>query len=137
MTDKATLLDANAAFYAAFLNGDIAALERLWADGDDISCIHPGWPAVVGRAAVIGSWGDILRSAGRPKITCHEPYAIVSCDGGRVLCVELMDTVPLAASNHFKRINGVWRLVHHQSSPIAQAVARAPRASSPSTGQIH
>jgi hypothetical protein len=133
MSDKTRLLEANAAFYAAFLRGDLAALKQLWADDDDISCIHPGWPAIIGRAAVIGSWGDILLSAGRPQVTCHDPYAIVAGDDGRVICIELLDSSPLAASNHFKRIAGVWRLVHHQSSPIAQA----PRDAAPSTGRIH
>jgi hypothetical protein len=32
----------------------------------------------------------------------------------------------LAATNHFiARIDGVWRLVHHQSSPITQMVSQA------------
>jgi SnoaL-like domain len=137
MTDKSSLLEANAAFYAAFLRSDLAALERLWADDDDISCIHPGWPAIIGRTAVIGSWGDILLSAGRPQVTCHDPYAIVSGGDGRVICIELIDGAPLAASNHFKTVNGVWRLVHHQSSPIAQAVAEATRDDAPSTSRIH
>jgi hypothetical protein len=137
MSDRSGLLDANAAFYDAFLRGDVAALERLWADDDDISCIHPGWPAIIGRTAVIGSWGDILLSAERPQVTCHDPYAIVAGDQGRVICIELMDSVPLAASNHFRRIDGVWRLVRHQSSPIAQAVRQGLHADQASTGQIH
>lgn len=136
MTDNAALLDANAAFYAAFERGDVGALELLWADDDDISCIHPGWPAIVGRVAVIGSWADILRNPGRPNVTCHEPYAIVSGMEGRVLCVELIEGSPLAACNHFRLVDGLWRLVHHQSSPIAQAVP-ATSSSAPSSSQLH
>jgi ketosteroid isomerase-like protein len=137
MTDKSSLLDANAAFYAAFLRGDVGALERLWADDDGISCIHPGWPAIVGRAAVIGSWGDILLNTSRPKVTCHDPYAIVAGDDGRVICIELIDGSPLAASNHFKRIDGVWRLVHHQSSPIAPNFVETTGDDTPPVGRIH
>jgi ketosteroid isomerase-like protein len=120
MSDDDTIIAANAAFYAAFASGDFAALAGLWADEDTISCIHPGWPAIIGRAAVIGSWRDILKNPQRPQIVCAEPNAIVDADQGRVLCIELVEGTPLAASNHFKRIDGDWRLVHHQSSPIAQ-----------------
>jgi ketosteroid isomerase-like protein len=120
MSDETTIIAANAAFYTAFATGDFAALAGLWADDDSVSCIHPGWPAIVGRANVIESWRDILKSPERPQVVCAEPHAIIDGDQGRVICVELVEGVPLAATNHFKRIDGDWRLVHHQSSPIAQ-----------------
>ncbi len=125
MTEKSALIVANAAFYAAFASGDVAGMERLWADDDTISCIHPGWPGIVGRATVIGSWRDILRNPERPQIICAEPTAIVDGDSGRVLCIEIVDGTALAATNHFRRVGGAWRLVHHQSSPIAQIVEQA------------
>jgi len=65
-------------------------------------------------------------SPNRPCITCREPYAIISGDAGRVLCVELIPPMALAASNHFRRIAGVWRMIHHQSSPIAQIAGQSP-----------
>jgi hypothetical protein len=119
MSDTSAILAANAAFYAAISTADIEAMARAWADADDISCIHPGWPVIVGRVAVIGSWRDILESPARPRITCHDPYPIVTGGTARILCVELVDGAPLAASNHFSLIGGQWRLVHHQASPIA------------------
>lgn len=133
MTDKDAILAANAAFYSAFSTGTIEELAQLWADGEDISCIHPGWPALVGRSAVIGSWRDILLGPNRPHIICQEPYAIVTGDTGRVLCVEVIGQLALAATNHFKRVDRAWRLVHHQSSPIAEAV----NAETPPNRQIH
>src|SRR5208282_1848439 len=137
MTDQDTLLAANAAFYTAFANGALDELTRLWADEDDISCIHPGWPVIIGRTSVIGSWRDILLSPNRPRIVCREPYAIVSGNAGRVLCVEVIGAMALAASNHFKRIGGAWRIVHHQSSPIAQIVSQEPRENPTPSRQVH
>jgi len=137
MSDKDAILAANAAFYAAFATGSVEELARLWADDDGISCIHPGWPAIVGRTAVVGSWRDILLSTNRPHIPCQEPYAIVVGENGHVLCVELIGGVALAASNHFRRVGGAWRLVHHQSSPIAQIVSQVPRDAPPPNRQIH
>ena len=120
MAKDSKVIAANAAFYTAFSTGDFDGMKRMWADDDAISCIHPGWPAIVGHATVIGSWRDILQNPERPQIVCAEPQAIVAADQARVLCLELVEGTPLAATNHFKRITGAWRLVHHQSSPIAQ-----------------
>jgi hypothetical protein len=137
MTDKRAILAANQAFYVAFATGDFAGLSKLWADDDNISCIHPGWPVIVGRAAVIGSWRDILQSPSRPQITCHEPYAIVAGSSGHVVCIELVEAAPLAASNHFRLVDGVWRLVHHQSSPIAASMVEASSEQHGPAGRVH
>ena len=135
MADTNSLLAANAAFYTAFRSRDFAAMASLWAEDDMISCIHPGWPSLIGRTAVVGSWRNILSNAHSPAISCHDPYALVSGDEGRVLCIEKIGSMALAASNHFRRIDGHWRLVHHQSSPIASA--DDPDENSEPSGLIH
>ena len=137
MTDKAAILDANSTFYVAFARGDLVMLERLWADTDDISCIHPGWPALVGRVAVISSWRDIISNPERPSITCYDPHVIATETTGHVLCIELVGATPLAASNHFRFIKNEWRLVHHQSTPIAAAASGEFRESQTPAGSIH
>ena len=53
MSDETAILAANAAYYGAFAAADIAAMSRVWAD-DNVSCIHPGWPALVGRPVQAG-----------------------------------------------------------------------------------
>jgi ketosteroid isomerase-like protein len=131
MSDKSAILAANAAFYAAFATGDVGDMATVWAEDDNVSCIHPGWPAIVGRLAVLGSWRDILSGRGRPHITCHEPHAIVTGDSGYVLCIELMGSAAFAASNHFRQIDGVWRLSHHQASPISPNVGQGDDDPSP------
>lgn len=123
MSDERKIIAANAAFYAAFAAGDFAALSGLWASDDTISCIHPGWTAIVGHENVIESWREILKNPSRPQIVCAEPQAVVDGDHGRVLCIEFVDGTPLAATNHFKRVDGEWHMTHHQSSPIAQFVS--------------
>ena len=87
MAKDSKIIAANAAFYVAFSNGDFDGMKQMWADDDAISCIHPGWPAIIGRATVIGSWRDILQNPERPQIVCAEPQAIVDGDSARVLCI--------------------------------------------------
>jgi len=64
-----------------------------------------------------------------PSSTPHRlsgKHAIVTGDSGRAFRVEIIAPMALAATNHFiARIDGVWRLVHHQSSPITQMVSQA------------
>ena len=51
---------ANAELYAAFEEGDLDRMEAVWDDGDDIQCIHPGWPLLRGRGRVLRSWSVIM-----------------------------------------------------------------------------
>jgi ketosteroid isomerase-like protein len=44
--------EIEAAFYDALQNGDIDKLMACWADEDEIVCIHPGGPRVVGGVAI-------------------------------------------------------------------------------------
>jgi hypothetical protein len=125
MDARDALLAANASFYAAFATGDLAAMSALWADDDGVSCIHPGWPALVGRNAVKASWRDILHDAASRNIVFHDPCVLVAGGEGRVLCLEAVGGHLLQAANHFRLVDGAWRLVHHQSSPIAAAEQQA------------
>ena len=43
-TGEADLLRANRAFYEAFNERDIAAMDELWAHHTPVACVHPGWP---------------------------------------------------------------------------------------------
>jgi len=118
MTDDDAVLAANAAYYRAFSTGDVVAMARVWAE-DGVSCVHPGWPPLVGRDDVIESYRSILTNRNRVRITHQDDVAIVTGDEGRVLCIEIVEGAALAATNFYRRVGGDWRMVHHQASPIA------------------
>ena len=119
MSDTDAILAANAAYYRAFATGDVDAMSRIWAE-DAVSCVHPGWTPLVGRAAVIESYRNILTSPNRVRIAHHEDTAIVAGQEARVLCIEIVEgTALLAATNCWRRVGGAWRMTHHQASPIA------------------
>jgi len=44
--------DVEAAFYEALRHGDIEALMACWADDDEMFCVHPGGPRLVGAVAI-------------------------------------------------------------------------------------
>jgi ketosteroid isomerase-like protein len=121
MSDASEILAANAAYYRAFASGDFAAMTRIWAEAG-VSCVHPGWPALVGRDAILESYRGILHGMNRVRILHRDDTAIVMGDDARVLCVEIVEGAALAATNCYRRVDGAWRMVHHQASPIAAQV---------------
>lgn len=119
------ILSANERYYQAFEAGDFPAMSNLWAE-DGVSCIHPGWPVLVGRQAILESYRAILSNPSQDPIIHHSDTVIASGTDGRVFCVELVGEGALAATNWFRLVNGVWRMVHHQASPLATADSFAP-----------
>jgi ketosteroid isomerase-like protein len=124
MSDETAILAANAAYYLAFTTADMAAMSRIWAD-DDVSCIHPGWPVLIGRPAILESYREILRNPDQERIDPRNETVMAAGDEARVICVEFVGGAALAATNLFKRIDGAWRMTHHQASPIAALVEEA------------
>ena len=120
MTDETKLLAANAAYYAAFVARDFAAMSDIWAE-EDICCIHPGWPALIGRQAVLNSYREILRNPMQERVECRNPKPMIHDNEARVVCAEIVAGAMLAATNWFRRIDGAWRLIHHQASPVVTA----------------
>jgi ketosteroid isomerase-like protein len=114
------LLSANAAYYNAFSNRDIDAMSELWGP-DAVSCIHPGWLVIVGHDAVVASYRDIFRNPHQEPILHTDETSFVDGAEGRVFCVETVGQGMLAATNWFRLIDGRWRLVHHQASPLVVA----------------
>ncbi len=121
MSDENDILAANAAYYSAFAGADFDAMSHVWAD-DKLSCIHPGWPALVGRPAILESYRQILANPEQEWIEPRNATVILGGEEARVLCVEFVGGSALAATNLFRRVNGAWRMTHHQASPIAALV---------------
>ena len=44
--------DIEAAFYDALRQGDIERLMACWADEEEIVCVHPGGPRLIGSGAI-------------------------------------------------------------------------------------
>jgi ketosteroid isomerase-like protein len=113
------VLAANEAFYRAFNQKDVEAMDSVWARLDNVGCIHPGWNLIRGREAVLESWRSILTNPNQPRIVIGGAGVLYAGDAALVLCRELVGGSPLAATNVFVAQEGGWKLVHHQSGPVA------------------
>lgn len=112
------VLAANAEFYAAMRAGDLAAMDRLWSRHRQVSCAHPGRPAIFGREAVMESWRIVLEDHTPPAIRPVEPHVVVTGATALVLCREDLGHVELMASNAFAREDGEWRMINHQATDM-------------------
>jgi len=127
MTQETAVLFANEAFYLTFTSRDAAAMDAIWSTRTDVTCIHPGWPPIRGREAVIGSWRDILKNPEAPEISCRNAHATIDGTMAYVLCTEVLSGGQLAATNIFVHEDGVWKMVHHQAGPMPQTAPEPPQ----------
>ena len=124
MTDSDAVLAANLEFYRAFTTRDIAAMDAIWARQSPVACIHPGWPVLADRDAVMESWRGILGNPEAPRIACYDERLLLYGDTALVVCEEELDGGTLIASNWYVREDGGWRIAHHQAG---QLIARRPQ----------
>ena len=132
MDDSDAVLAANLEFYRAFTTRDVEAMDALWARHAPVACVHPGWPPLADRDAVIESWRGILANANSPRIACYDEQVFLYGDTALVICEEELDGGTLIASNWFVREHGLWRMAHHQAGQLAARRPAPPHRSAPS-----
>jgi ketosteroid isomerase-like protein len=125
--DVAAVLEANATFYRSFTLGDYPAMSELWAKAAPVVCLHPGARAIVGRAAVLESWKQVLGGDRGFALRCDDPVVHWLETVALVTCYEGSDDEPahLAATNVFVLEDGRWRMVHHHAGPVAGPARRS------------
>jgi len=123
MSVREAVLFANEAFYRAFADRDMAAMDAVWSARFDVACLHPGWQPLFGRAAVMESWSNILGNPQSPKIRPREPHVQLLGETAVVVCYEEIDGSFLLASNVYVHEGQIWKMVLHQGGATAGAPA--------------
>lgn len=113
--------DANRAFYNAFNERDIDAMDRLWARGAPVTCIHPGSNLLRGRETIMESWRAILANPAQPRVIGSVEDVQLRGDTAVVVGRELVSGSPLVVTNVYVRENDGWKLVHHHGSGVILA----------------
>lgn len=117
-TEINAVLAANAAFYRAMREADLATMRRLWCRRRLVACTHPGGPTIQGRTGVMESWRQILLGSKTLPIRCVAPHAIVTGQSAMVLCREELEGALMMASNVFVREAGAWRMLSHHAAEL-------------------
>ena len=129
--------EVEAAFYDALNRADVEALMALWADDDEIVCIHPGGPRLHGHVAIQASWEAILNNGGLPirPSQLYEAHNLMSAVHTVVEGATAAEGEPahLLATNVYLKTPQGWRMVLHHVS-----VAPGPAPSGlPATASLH
>ena len=116
--------DAETAFYEAFERADLAAMMVVWAEGDDVVCVHPSGPRLVGFEAVRDSWMQIFTSGMRLSVRVSDTRRI---DGPSVAVRTLIETITVPGpegttqlvnvTNVYVLTDGGWRMATHHATP--------------------
>ncbi len=131
----ASAQDVEAAFYEALERSDIEAMMAVWAEDEEVVCVHPGGPRLIGYAMIREAWQRIFTNGRKLQVrlsqqkTVTTPFAvvstllehIVSLDDGKL-------SAPVAATNIYVRGALGWRMVAHHASPVPpSSIGEEPR----------
>lgn len=128
MTTADDVLATNQAFYQAFEQLDINALELIWSKSPGVTCIHPGRAALKGWDQIRFSWDQIFRNTKQLEIAAD--LLTIELRGTLayvVLLESLVQVVPdkrlevqTLVTNIFEFDAGNWFLLHRHTSPLMQ-----------------
>ena len=111
-------------FYEALQRGDIERLMAVWSDDEDISCVHPGGPRVVGAGAIRAAFDSMFANGtidARPekvrRLQTHSCAVHSVLEQVRVMTAEGPQSAWVVATNVFVKGAQGWRLVAHHASP--------------------
>ena len=135
-----TAQDAENAFYEALERSDLEGMMAVWAEDEDIVCVHPGGARLTGQDQVRESWARIFAAGGRARVHIAQQVAI----SAMMLAVhsvhenftvegEAQPRPPIVATNVYLRTAAGWRMIVHHASPGTAPPAPAPRAGAPKT----
>jgi ketosteroid isomerase-like protein len=126
----ATPQETEDAFYEALEHADLARLMQVFADDEEVVCIHPGGLRLVGQKAVEESWQAILAS-GPLHIRPMRPVIMHSMGSAVHILVEHVGSsatgsrdsfISCYATNVYHKGPAGWRMVmHHASAAPAEA----------------
>jgi len=121
---------ANQELYAAFEVADLDRMAAVWDDADDVQCIHPGWPALIGRSRVMRSWSVLMANTSYIQFfltgvstSVDGDVAIVTCEENILTDIDdpeggLGGSQKVLSTNVFRRRPQGWRLWLHHASPV-------------------
>jgi ketosteroid isomerase-like protein len=120
--------EVEAAFYEALQSADIEKLMACWADEDDIVCVHPGGPRVVGMGAIRAAFDAIFGHEGSIHVQAESIRRVDTLTGAVHSVLERIDVMTsegpahayVLATNVFHKTPQGWRLVVHHASPGTQ-----------------
>ena len=135
-----TAQDAETAFYEALERCDLEGMMAVWAEDEEIVCVHPAGARLTGQDQVRESWAKMFAAGPRARLTIEQQVAI----SGMMLAVHSVyerfiipqakpeqQPAPIVATNVYLRTAAGWRMIVHHASPAPAQPQPAPRETGP------
>lgn len=128
--DKGDVAKANEQFYAALndiFKGDIAPMDAIWSEADDVTYLPPDGKLLVGWWKVRGAWQEQTSmnlgghvGAENIHIVVQGDLAVVqNFEKGKNTNVEGKEqAVSIRATNVFRNESGAWKMISHHTDPL-------------------
>ena len=136
--------EAEQAFYDAFQRADLDAMMAVWAEDEEVFCIHPGGPRLTGLEKIRESFRQIFRSEVSMRfalrgvqqlrgglLAVHSVYEYITLVG------EPRPPSPVVATNVYANVGGGWRMVGHHGSPVPNTEPDVQPDPTPSSTLLH
>jgi uncharacterized protein (TIGR02246 family) len=133
-----TAQDAENAFYEALERCDLESMMAVWAEDEDVVCVHPAGARLTGQDQVRESWAKLFAAGPRARLAVEQQVAI----SGMMFAVHSVferftlpqaapeaQPAPIVATNVYLRTAAGWRMIVHHASPAPaqpQSAARDP-----------
>ncbi|MBN8558737.1 MAG: nuclear transport factor 2 family protein [Proteobacteria bacterium] len=122
--------EVEVAFYEALHHGDLEQLMACWADEEDIVCVHPGGPRLVGAAAIRQAF-EAMFGQGSIRATPERLRRVEAMGAAVHNVLERVDQHTaegtrrawVVATNVYLKTTQGWRMVLHHASPGRSEVA--------------
>lgn len=128
--------EVEAQFYEALAAGDLARLMAVWADDDEIVCVHPGGGRFVGPAAVRASFEAIFSGGGGVRLHPEQVHRLNTLGCAVHHLTERIEAEGVQgwvfATNVYVKTAQGWRLAAHHAS-AAEPQGAAAHDDAPST----
>lgn len=115
--------DAESAFYDALERADVDAMMAVWAEDEEIVCVHPTGPRLAGHEQVRESWQRIFSGGGGVRIHVTQ---LVATQAMMVAIHSVQENAPapggqrpaaaVVATNVYLRTAAGWRMILHHAS---------------------
>ncbi len=116
--------DIEQQFYEALQRADIEQLMAVWSDDDDVVCVHPGGPRVVGPGAVRAAFEAVFANGAidvQPdrvrRLHTHACAVHSVVERVQVMTPEGVRSASVLATNVYVKTAMGWRMAAHHASP--------------------
>lgn len=129
--------DAENAFYEALEHADLDAIMAVWAEDEEIVCVHPTGPRLAGHEQVRESWKRIFAGGGSVRLQVTHQVAMQAMmvavhsvhENAPATSTTKRPGAAVVATNVYLRTAAGWRMIlHHASHAPGQPEGARPEA---------